>query len=76
MLDQSNTGIITADNMYEELRRIDSEITFQEVEDVLKKVDKDGSGTIDFDEFLYHMTQMGDELFEGLLGGMLKLHTL
>ena len=72
MLDQSNTGIITADNMYEELRRIDSEITFQEVEDVLKKVDKDGSGTIDFDEFLYHMTQMGDELFEGLLGGMIR----
>ena len=68
MLDQSNTGIITADNLYEELRRIDSEITYQEVEDVLKKVDKDGSGTIDFDEFLYHMTQIGDDLFEGLLG--------
>ena len=61
MLDQSNTGIITADNLYEELRRVDSEITFSEVEDVLKKVDKDGNGEIDFDEFLYHMTHMGGE---------------
>ena len=69
MLDQSNTGIITAENLYEELRRVDSEITFEEVEDVLRNVDKDGSGTIDFDEFLYHMTQMGDDLLEGLGGG-------
>ena len=63
MLDQSNTGIITVDNLYEELRRVDSEITYSEVEDVLKKVDKDGNGEIDFDEFLYHMTRMGGELF-------------
>lgn len=62
-LDQSNTGIITAENLYEELRRVDSQISFSEVEDVLKKVDKDGSGTIDFDEFLYHMTAMGGDLF-------------
>ncbi|KAL4225708.1 EF-hand domain pair [Mactra antiquata] len=62
-LDQSNTGIITADNLFEELRRLDSEITFSEVEDVLRKVDKDGNGLIDFDEFLYHMTTMGGDLF-------------
>ena len=60
MLDQSNTGVITAENLFEEMRRVDSEITFEEVEDVLKKVDSDGSGTIDFDEFLYYITQMGD----------------
>lgn len=63
MLDQSNTGIITADNLYAELSRVDSEITYSEVEDVLRKVDKDGDGTIDFDEFLYHMTNTGGDLF-------------
>lgn len=62
-LDQSHTGIVTAENMYEELHRVDSQITFSDVEDVLKKVDKDGNGQIDFDEFLYHMTAMGGDLF-------------
>ena len=62
MLDQSQSGVITAENLYEEMRRVDNEITFEEVEDVLKKVDKDGSGTIDFDEFLFYITQMGADL--------------
>ena len=62
MLDQSQSGVITAENLFEEMKRVDSEITFGEVEDVLKKVDSDGSGTIDFDEFLYYITQMGDGL--------------
>ena len=62
-LDHSHTGILTADNLFEELSRIDSEITYSDVEDVLRKVDKDGDGQIDFDEFLYHMTNMGGDLF-------------
>lgn len=61
MLDQSNTGVITAANLYEEMRRIDNEITYEEVEDVLKKVDKDGSGTIDFDELYHYFAQIGDD---------------
>ncbi|KAH3814057.1 uncharacterized protein LOC127835933 [Dreissena polymorpha] len=62
-LDQSNTGIITADNLYEELRRVDSEITFNEVSEILRKADKNKDGNIDFDEFLFHMTHMeGDHL--------------
>lgn len=67
MLDQSNTGIITVDNLYEELRNVDSEITFYEVEDLLRRVDKDGDGQIDFNEFLFHMTTMEGDLF-GELG--------
>ena len=57
MLDSSNTGTLNADSLYEGMRRIDPEINREEVEDVLKKLDKDGNGEIDFDEFLYHMTQ-------------------
>ncbi|XP_053394787.1 uncharacterized protein LOC123524514 [Mercenaria mercenaria] len=65
MLDKSKTGIITADKLFEEMRRVDSEITYSEVEDVLRKVDKDGNGEIDFDEFLLHMTNMGGNEEEG-----------
>lgn len=66
MLDAAHTGTLNADNLYEGLRRVDSEITREEVEAALKKLDKDGNGEIDFDEFLFHMTQ-GD-LLEGLGG--------
>ncbi|KAK3092005.1 hypothetical protein FSP39_024396 [Pinctada imbricata] len=57
MLDSSKTGILNANNLYEGMKRIDPDITREEVEQVLKKLDKDGNGEIDFDEFLYHMTQ-------------------
>ncbi|XP_033738253.1 uncharacterized protein LOC117325865 [Pecten maximus] len=63
MLDSSKTGLLNADSLYEGLKRVDSDITKEEVENVLKKLDKDGNGEIDFDEFLFHMTQ-GD-----ILGG-------
>ncbi|XP_052775065.1 uncharacterized protein LOC128213426 isoform X2 [Mya arenaria] len=59
MLDQWNQGIITADNLYEELRHVDSEVTINEVEDILKKADKNMDGTIDFDEFCLHMAHTG-----------------
>ncbi|WAR22900.1 hypothetical protein MAR_036569, partial [Mya arenaria] len=52
-------GIITADNLYEELRHVDSEVTINEVEDILKKADKNMDGTIDFDEFCLHMAHTG-----------------
>lgn len=75
MLDQSQTGIITADNLYAELSRVDSEITYSDVEEVLRKVDQDGSGTIDFDEFLYHMTNVGGDLFgDGDDAGLFSIH--
>lgn len=61
MLDSSNTGILTADTLYNGLMRIDSDITKEEVEEVLKKLDKDGNGEIDFDEFLLHMTNTGGD---------------
>lgn len=66
MLDAANTGTLNADSLYEGLKRVDSDITREEVETVLKKLDKDGNGEIDFDEFLFHMTQ--GELLEGLGG--------
>ncbi|XP_048255853.1 uncharacterized protein LOC124111781 [Haliotis rufescens] len=61
MLDSSHTGTLNADSLYEGLRRVDSEITRHEVEDVLRNLDKDGNGEIDFDEFLFHISHQGDE---------------
>ncbi|XP_050403675.1 uncharacterized protein LOC126819602 [Patella vulgata] len=61
MLDSAHTGMLNADNLYEGLRRVDSEITKEEVQDVLKTLDKDGNGVIDFDEFLMHITQQGSD---------------
>jgi len=52
---------------------VDSEITYAEVEDILRKADKDGDGTIDFDEFLFHMTHGGGEMLTGDIGGALDV---
>lgn len=59
MLDPANTGTLNAESLYEGLLRVDNEITREEVELVLSKLDKDGNGEIDFDEFLFHMTTLG-----------------
>ncbi|XP_063401644.1 uncharacterized protein LOC134685637 [Mytilus trossulus] len=57
MLDSAKTGTLNVDGLYEGLKRVDSGITREEVEAVMNKLDKDGNGEIDFDEFLIHMTQ-------------------
>lgn len=66
MLDVVYIGILNVDDLYEGLRCVDSEIMWEEVEVVFKKLDKDGNGEINFDEFLFYMIQ-GD-LLEGLGG--------
>ncbi|XP_046565784.1 uncharacterized protein LOC124274467 [Haliotis rubra] len=65
MLDSSHTGTLNADSLYEGLRRVDSEITRHEVEDVLRNLDKDGNGEIDFEEFLFHISHQGDQETDG-----------
>ncbi|XP_067679054.1 uncharacterized protein [Haliotis asinina] len=65
MLDSSHTGTLNADSLYKGLRRVDSEITRDEVEDVLRNLDKDGNGEIDFEEFLFHISHQGDQETDG-----------
>ncbi|XP_071119319.1 uncharacterized protein [Haliotis cracherodii] len=65
MLNSSHTGTLNAESLYEGLRRVDSGITRQEVEDVLHRLDKDGNGEIDFEEFLFHISHQGDEETDG-----------
>ena len=38
------------------LREIDAELTESELDEVVDEVDEDGSGTVDFDEFMAMMT--------------------
>ncbi|CAC5409798.1 unnamed protein product [Mytilus coruscus] len=75
MLDSAKTGTLNVDGLYEGLKRVDSGITREEVEAVMNKLDKDGNGEIDFDEFLIHMTQ-GDTAGEGDQGDVTGTGTM
>ena len=55
---QSNTGngYITTGTLKEILREIDSTLNEYNLDQIVDEVDEDGSGTIDFDEFMAMMT--------------------
>ena len=52
-------GYITTNTLKEILREIDSNLTEYNLDQIVEEVDADGSGTIDFDEFMAMMT--GDD---------------
>merc|ERR1712141_481902 len=49
--DRDGQGFITTDVLKEILREIDSELTEDDLDNIIEEVDEDGSGTLDFDEF-------------------------
>merc|ERR1711863_183790 len=49
--DRDGQGFITTDVLKEILREIDSELTEEDLDNIIEEVDEDGSGTLDFDEF-------------------------
>merc|ERR1711899_324177 len=49
--DRDGQGFITTDVLKEILREIDSELTEEDLYNIIEEVDEDGSGTLDFDEF-------------------------
>merc|ERR1711894_55853 len=49
--DRDGEGFITTDVLKEILREIDSELTEDDLDNIIEEVDEDGSGTLDFDEF-------------------------
>lgn len=49
--DRDGQGFITTDVLKEILREIDSELTEDDLDQIIEEVDEDGSGTLDFDEF-------------------------
>ena len=57
MYDRDNTGSITCRTLKFLLRGLGDNVNQEEVQEVLKAMDEDGNGTIDFREFLLYMLQ-------------------
>ena len=49
-------GYISTDALKEILRELDNKLTEEDLNNIIEEVDEDGSGTLDFDEFMEMMT--------------------
>merc|ERR1719219_1696592 len=50
--DKEGNGYISTDTLKEILKELDNKLTEEELEGIIEEVDEDGSGTLDFDEFM------------------------
>ena len=48
-------GYISTDTLKEILKELDSKLTNEDLDNIIEEVDEDGSGTLDFDEFMEMM---------------------
>merc|ERR1711920_681847 len=53
--DKEGNGYISTDTLKEILKELDSKLTNEDLENIIEEVDEDGSGTLDFDEFMEMM---------------------
>ncbi|KAG7155394.1 Troponin C-like 10 [Homarus americanus] len=53
--DKGGNGYITTDVLKEILRELDNRLTEEDLDSIIEEVDEDGSGTLDFDEFMQMM---------------------
>lgn len=51
----SGNGYISTDVLKEILQELDSKLTNEDLDNIIEEVDEDGSGTLDFDEFMEMM---------------------
>ena len=51
----SGNGYISTDTLKEILKELDSKLTNEDLDNIIEEVDEDGSGTLDFDEFMEMM---------------------
>merc|ERR1711976_574607 len=54
--DKEGQGFITTDVLREILSEIDNKLTPTDLDGIIEEVDEDGSGTLDFDEFMEMMS--------------------
>jgi len=54
--DKQGEGFITTDTLKEILREIDNKLSEADLDGIIEEVDEDGSGTLDFDEFMEMMS--------------------
>jgi len=56
MYDKEGQGYITTQVLKDIMKELDPKLTKDELEQIVNEVDEDGSGTVDFDEFMEMMT--------------------
>ncbi|XP_059472837.1 troponin C, isoallergen Bla g 6.0201-like [Neocloeon triangulifer] len=56
LYDKEGNGYITTDVLREILRELDDKVTSDDLDMMIEEIDSDGSGTVDFDEFMEVMT--------------------
>ncbi|XP_064079420.1 troponin C, isotype gamma-like [Macrobrachium nipponense] len=54
--DKEGNGYITTEVLREILQEIDNKLTPEDLDGIIEEVDEDGSGTLDFDEFMEMMS--------------------
>ncbi|XP_026724643.1 troponin C-like [Trichoplusia ni] len=56
LYDREGNGYITTDVLKEIFRELDNTISAEDLDTMIEEIDSDGSGTVDFEEFLEVMT--------------------
>merc|ERR1711973_74868 len=56
LYDKEGNGYITTAVLREILAALDDKLTSDDLDGIIEEIDEDGSGTIDFDEFMEMMT--------------------
>ncbi|GIX92721.1 troponin C [Caerostris extrusa] len=56
MYDKDGKGYINVADLREILRALDDKLTEDELDEMIAEIDTDGSGTVDFEEFMEMMT--------------------
>merc|ERR1712212_1248066 len=53
--DKEGNGYISTDTLKEILKELDNKLSDEDIDNIIEEVDEDGSGTLDFDEFMEMM---------------------
>ncbi|RZB84942.1 EF-hand 7 domain containing protein [Asbolus verrucosus] len=56
LYDKEGNGYITTSTLKEILKELDDKLTSEELDGIIAEIDTDGSGTVDYDEFMEVMT--------------------
>ncbi|KAK4301099.1 hypothetical protein Pmani_026735 [Petrolisthes manimaculis] len=56
MYDKEGNGYITTQTLKEILKELDNKLSDDDLDNIVEEIDEDGSGTVDFDEFMEMMT--------------------